>query len=110
MIAAAGMERFVRIKTASNLWFLGDRPRPIWFVLEGPPLGPRSPLKTGWISLDFLGFSRQNRALSRAYTGISLEFFSWSSVIGAAASPSAGWRLSTRRLILSRSRSRSTGP
>src|ERR1700722_12628122 len=45
MIAAAGMERFVRIKTASNLWFLGDRPRPIWFVLEGPPLGPKSPLR-----------------------------------------------------------------
>jgi hypothetical protein len=30
----------------------------------------------GWISLDFLGFSRPNRDLSTGYTRFSLEIFS----------------------------------
>jgi hypothetical protein len=40
------------------------------FALKTPDLG-------GWISLDFLGFSRPNRDLSVGYTGFSLKSFSW---------------------------------
>jgi DNA-binding transcriptional LysR family regulator len=61
----------------------------------------KSLVRRGWESLDFLGFSRQNRAFSRTYTGISSQYFSGSSVTFSAASTSTGWRLSTRRLTLS---------
>jgi hypothetical protein len=44
-------------------------------------LGPgrllaKTPNYEGWLSLDFLGFSRQKRDLSMGYTGFSLENFS----------------------------------
>ena len=60
----------------------------VWLLLDGgrdavrrPGLGflgtSRFAAKTlgfgGWKSLDFLGFSRPNRALSMGYTGFSLE-------------------------------------
>jgi hypothetical protein len=38
--------------------------------------GSKTPAKACWISLDFLGFSRQNRDLSMGYAGFSLENFS----------------------------------
>ena len=41
--------------------------------LAGRCFGSKAPAKTGWISLDFLGFSRPNRAFSMGYAGFSLE-------------------------------------
>jgi hypothetical protein len=35
-----------------------------------------NPSKTPWISLDFLGFSRPNRAFSMGYTGKTAQDFS----------------------------------
>ena len=83
---------------------------PVWIVLARRCFAAKSPVNEGWKSLDFLGFSRQNRAFSMAYTGISAKSFSWPSVTGAAASSSAGWRLSTMRLTLSSRRCRSFRP
>jgi hypothetical protein len=47
-----------------GLGFLGAR----LFRFENPDLG-------GWISLDFLGFSRPNRDLSMSYAGKTAEEF-----------------------------------
>ena len=49
-----------------NLGFLGPE-----------PFCGKDPAFEGWISLDFLGFSRPNRDLSMGYTGFSLKSFSW---------------------------------
>jgi hypothetical protein len=48
----------------------------IWVFLDGRHLAAKAPSQGGWISLDFLGFSRQNLYLSIGYadfpaTGIS---------------------------------------
>jgi hypothetical protein len=87
---------------------LTDRPRPIWLHLEGAAFGAKSLVKRGWKSLDFLGFSRQNLAVSMAYDGFSTNSFSASSAAGTTGS--RGWRLLAMRLILSKRRFRSSGP
>jgi hypothetical protein len=51
------------------LGFLGTSP----FCREGPNFG-------GWNFLDFLGFSRPNRAISMDYTGFSREVISFRSL------------------------------
>jgi hypothetical protein len=45
----------------------------IWISSGGRILRVGKAEIRGWKSLDFLGFSRQNRAFSMGYTGISLE-------------------------------------
>jgi hypothetical protein len=43
--------------------------------LGGSRFAAKTPSDGGWISLDFLGFSRQNRAFSMGYAGFSAEKF-----------------------------------
>jgi hypothetical protein len=82
--------------------------RPLDLDFLGPPLFRcESPVNEGWKSLGFLGFSRPNRA-SMTYEGVSAKVFSSPSPVSSAASQSAGWRLSTRRLTLSSRRCRVT--
>ena len=50
--------------------------RSVWIVLEPGCLAAKTPGNDCWISLDFLGFSRPNRDLSKGYTRFSLENFS----------------------------------
>jgi hypothetical protein len=83
--------------------------RPLDLDFLGPPLFRcESPVNEGWKSLGFLGFSRPNRAFSMTYEGVSAKVFSSPSPVSSAASQSAGWRLSTRRLTLSSRRCRVT--
>jgi hypothetical protein len=44
--------------------------------LGAAPFLFKTPFLWGWISLEFLGFSRPNRAFSMSYAGFSLEIFS----------------------------------
>jgi hypothetical protein len=45
--------------------------------LETSRFAVKTPEFARWKSLDFLGFSRQNRDLSMGYAGFSLKNFSW---------------------------------
>ena len=48
----------------------GARPesgRPVWIFLARGPFRSEGPAPEGWIVLDFLGFSRQNRDFSMGY-------------------------------------------
>jgi len=55
----------------------GAAAHPVDLDFLGPwPFRCEDPDFEGWISLDFLGFSRPNRDLSMGYTGFSLENFS----------------------------------
>jgi hypothetical protein len=44
--------------------------------LDSSRFAAKTPVFEAWISLDFLGFSRQNRDLSMGYAGFSAENFS----------------------------------
>jgi hypothetical protein len=46
---------------------------PIWVFLVPDRFAAKTPAYEGWISLDFLGFSRLKRDLSMGYAGFSLE-------------------------------------
>jgi hypothetical protein len=46
---------------------------PVWVFLAPGRLAAKTPVYEGWKGLDFLGFSRQNRAFSMGYTAFSLE-------------------------------------
>jgi hypothetical protein len=48
----------------------------IWFFLAHGHFAAKTPDNAYWISLDFLGFSRQNRDLSMGYTDFSAKSFS----------------------------------
>ena len=48
----------------------------VWDFLARACLALETPGKGGWISLDFLGFSRVKRDLSMGYAGFSLKNFS----------------------------------
>ncbi len=62
----------------------------VWILLGLAVLLPKTPVFEGWISLDFLGFSRPNRDLSMGYTGITAENFSCrSSPCGSGAGTGA---------------------
>ncbi len=50
---------------------------PVWISLARRSFGWKTPDFGGWISLDFLGFSRSKRDLSMGYAGFSLKNFSW---------------------------------
>ena len=50
---------------------------PVWISLARRSFGWKTPDFGGWISLDFLGFSRAKRDLSMGYAGFSLKNFSW---------------------------------
>ena len=47
--------------------------RSVWVFLGAGRLSAKTPVFGGWKSLDFLGFSRPNRAFSMGYTGFSLK-------------------------------------
>jgi hypothetical protein len=49
--------------------------RSVWISLARARFAEKTPVSEGWISLDFLGFSRPNRDLSMGYAGFSLENF-----------------------------------
>jgi hypothetical protein len=55
-----------------SAWLL----RSVWVFLAGGYFAAKTPDYEGWISLDFLGFSRQNRDLSMSYEEITTEEFS----------------------------------
>jgi hypothetical protein len=48
-------------------------------------LSAKAPVFGGWKSLDFLGFSRQNRAFSMGYAGFSLKEISRALLLSVAA-------------------------
>ena len=48
----------------------------VWIFLVGSRLAAKTPNSGGWISLDFLGFSRQKRVFSIGYAGFSSKIFS----------------------------------
>jgi hypothetical protein len=50
--------------------------RSVWVFLAGGCFAAKTPDYEGWISLDFLGFSRSNRDLSMGYAEITTEEFS----------------------------------
>jgi hypothetical protein len=50
--------------------------RSVWIFLAARSFAPKTPDYEGWISLDFLGFSRSNRDLSMGYAEITTEEFS----------------------------------
>ena len=54
-----------------RIWI--QRRRSIWVSLVRRRFATNTPDFEGWISLDFLGFSRPKRDLSMGYTGFSLE-------------------------------------
>ncbi len=58
--------------------------RSIWISLAVGRFGPKTPDYEGWICLDFLGFSRPNRALSMSYTGKTAEIFSLAFLLGVS--------------------------
>ena len=49
--------------------------RRIWFSLDDPVLPRENAAGKGWKSLDFLGFSRPNRAFSICYEGFPKKIF-----------------------------------
>jgi hypothetical protein len=49
--------------------------RSVLGFLGGSPFRLKRPAFEAWISLDFLGFSRQNRVFSMGYAGSSLKKF-----------------------------------
>jgi len=53
----------------------GGRGLRIWIVLANPPLATRRGQIGGWKRLDFLGFSRPNRAYSMGYRRFSAKVF-----------------------------------
>jgi hypothetical protein len=53
----------------------GSLGRSIWIFLARARFGLKAPADERWILLDFLGFSRLNRAFSMGYTGFSPENF-----------------------------------
>ena len=65
---------------------------PIWVLSPRRPFAAKTPDFGGWKSLDFLGFSRPNRALSMGYAGISSKFFSYRFCRGEGAVETAGPR------------------
>jgi hypothetical protein len=56
---------------------LRERGHPYMGFLGACPFPAKTPADEGWISLDFLGFSRPNRDLSEGYAGKSADNFSW---------------------------------
>jgi hypothetical protein len=46
---------------------------PVWVFLGSGRLAAKTLLYGGWKGLDFLGFSRPNRAFSMGYAGFSLK-------------------------------------
>ena len=54
--------------------FVG-RHRSVWVFLGPPHFGAETSVYEGWISLDFLGFSRPNPDLSMGCAGFSAEVF-----------------------------------
>jgi hypothetical protein len=50
-------------------YFAGGLFSSIWVFLVPDRIAAKTPAFEGWISLDFLGFSRPNRDLSMSYTG-----------------------------------------
>jgi hypothetical protein len=46
---------------------------PVWVFLGSGGLAAKTLVYGGWKGLDFLGFSRQNRAFSMGYAGFSLK-------------------------------------
>jgi hypothetical protein len=46
---------------------------PVWIFLGSNRLAAKTQAFEGWKSLDFLGFTRPNRAFSRGYAGFSLK-------------------------------------
>jgi hypothetical protein len=46
---------------------------PVWVFLGSGRLAAKTLLYEGWKGLDFLGFSRPNRAFSMGYAGFSLK-------------------------------------
>jgi hypothetical protein len=59
---------------------------PVWVFLGTGPLATKTLVYEGWKSLDFLGFSRPDQALSKSYAGFSLD------EISRALCPHAGTR------------------
>jgi hypothetical protein len=55
---------------------IGARSIRFWFFLAGRRFAAKTPSQEGWISLDFLGFSRPNRDFSMGYEDLSLNEFS----------------------------------
>jgi hypothetical protein len=55
--------------------------------LAGRYFGEKTPVKTCWISLDFLGFSRPNRDFSMRYADKSTETFSYAFLASGAREP-----------------------
>jgi hypothetical protein len=49
---------------------------PVWIFLGGRHFAAKAPSQEGWISLDFLGFSRPNLDFSMGYEDFSLNEFS----------------------------------
>jgi hypothetical protein len=50
-----------------------SRVDPVWVFLGSRRLAAKTPGFEGWKGLDFLGFSRPNRAFSMGYAGFSLQ-------------------------------------
>ena len=50
--------------------------RSVWIFLARGRFAAKTPAHEGWISLDFLGFSRPNRDLSMGYAESTAEIFS----------------------------------
>jgi hypothetical protein len=65
----------------------------IWNVLASPFWGTKRGQIRGWKSLDFLGFSRPNRAFSMGYGRFSAKFFSCPFLAARAARAGAAVRL-----------------
>src|SRR5271163_2141911 len=65
-----------------SVWLLlgsgaATRPgRSVWVFLARGCFAAKTPDHVGWISLDFLGFSRPNRDFSMGYAGFSGKNFS----------------------------------
>src|ERR1700722_12848525 len=82
MLTPIGWERTASVGSP----VLGDQARgarpaigpaePVWISLAPRRFAAKTTFLGSWISLDFLGFSRPNRAFSTGYTGFSLENFS----------------------------------
>jgi hypothetical protein len=65
--------------------------------LGASPVRCETPFFDYWISLDFLGISRQNRDLSMGYAGSIGKKFSRAFSPGASAQPHGGLTLGARR-------------